>query len=259
MHTTTSDSNFLALPEGDGPFPAIVVAHDADHVTEHVASLCKRLASAGYVALARRLHHDGATNDDVACAIATALADVRAEAKVVHERVGIIGFGGGGFVAFLAACRTNVATAVSFYGEGIVRRAPGSRLEPLLGDVKRTTVPILCVFGTEDTRITAADVGALRAGLATRSKQHEIVVYSGAGHAFFADDAPSFRAEPARDAWARTLEWLEKRLGPRAAIGDRFRARVHRFVPPTSRETPRVSQHHQLLVSGAALSVMRAR
>ncbi|MCL5743568.1 MAG: dienelactone hydrolase family protein, partial [Acidobacteria bacterium] len=38
----------------------------------------------------------------------------------------------------------------------------------------------------------------------------EIVVYPGAGHAFFADYRPSYRKEAAENGWQRLLGWFKK-------------------------------------------------
>ena len=56
------------------------------------------------------------------------------------------------------------------------------------------------------------DVEAIRARLTELGKPFEIVVYPGAGHAFFNDARTQFHAGSAKDAWPRTLEWFERHL-----------------------------------------------
>jgi carboxymethylenebutenolidase len=51
----------------------------------------------------------------------------------------------------------------------------------------------------------------MRARLSKAGAPGEIHVYEGAPHAFFADYRESFRPEPARDAWERTLSFLRAR------------------------------------------------
>jgi len=50
----------------------------------------------------------------------------------------------------------------------------------------------------------------MREALKQASKPCEIVVYPDAPHAFYADYRPSYRKEPADDAWKKMLEWFKK-------------------------------------------------
>ncbi len=52
----------------------------------------------------------------------------------------------------------------------------------------------------------------MEAALKEAGKPAEFVVYPGAPHAFFADYRPSYRAEPAKDAWGRALAWFARYL-----------------------------------------------
>ena len=127
-------------------------------------------------------------------------------------RIGIAGFCVGGFMAFLAACRTDVATAICFYGGGIVNPREGLKLEPLLLEADRIKVPVLCLFGEKDASIPLSEVEAIRSRLAMQPREHEVHVYPGAEHGFFCDERSSYDAEAADDAWRRTVQWLELRL-----------------------------------------------
>jgi len=225
------EAHRAAPPDGDRS-PAVVVLQEAFGVDDHVRSVCRRFAREGYVAVAPELYHrEGAgrtfgyddfgavrphlaalTNDGIASDVGAALATLRADPAVDAGRVAAVGFCAGGFAAFLAACRTDVAAAVCFYGGGIVRERPGMKLQPLLPEAGRIACPVLAFFGAEDASIPSADVDAIGARLRELGRDFEIVVYPGAGHGFFNDERSSYRAEAAVDAWQRTLEWLERRL-----------------------------------------------
>jgi carboxymethylenebutenolidase len=222
-----------AAPPGGDPNPAVVVLQEAFGVDDHVRSVCRRFARAGYVAVAPELYHrEGAgrtfgyedfaavrphlaalTNEGIASDVRSALESLRADADVDGRRVAAVGFCAGGFAAFLAACRTDVATAVSFYGGGIARERPGMKLRPLLAEAGGIECPVLAFFGAEDASIPAADVEAIGTRLRELGKTFEIVSYPTAGHGFFNDERTSYRADAAADAWQRSLEWLERRLG----------------------------------------------
>jgi len=42
---------YLACPEGDGPFPAVVVIHEAFGLNENIKDIARRFAGEGYAAL----------------------------------------------------------------------------------------------------------------------------------------------------------------------------------------------------------------
>jgi carboxymethylenebutenolidase len=57
-----------------------------------------------------------------------------------------------------------------------------------------------------------ADVKEMEAALKTAGKTAEFVIYPGAPHAFHADYRPSYRAEAAKDGWARCVAFFNKYL-----------------------------------------------
>jgi carboxymethylenebutenolidase len=225
------EAHRAAPPDGE-PSPAVVVLQEAFGVDDHIRSVCRRFARSGYVAIAPELYHrEGAgrtfgyedfaavrphlaalTNDGIASDLRAALAALRSDPAVDGARLAAVGFCAGGFAAFLAACRSDVAAAVCFYGGGIVRERPGMKIRPLLPEADRIACPLLALFGAEDASIPSEDVEAIGTRLRALGKPFEIVSYPGAGHGFFNDERASYRADAAVDAWRRTLEWLEQSL-----------------------------------------------
>ncbi len=227
---------FVARPGAPGPFPGVVVAQEAFGVNDHIRDVCERFAAAGYAALAPELFHrqgrgievaygdmpgamaalGGLTNDGLEHDLAAALAHLRGLPGVAPDRVGLVGFCVGGLAAFIGACRLGPAATVSFYGGGIVRERPQLRFKPVIGEAARIGAPILCLFGAEDKGIPPADVESIRQALDALPVAHEVIVYPGAGHAFFCDMRPAYHAPSAADAWRRTLAWLDAHLGREA-------------------------------------------
>ena len=221
---------YVARPAAPGRGPALVVAQEAFGVNEHIRDVCRRFARAGYVAIAPEIFHRAGrgleipygnmepamaqlallTNDGIETDLAAALDYARGDSEVDAWRVGLVGFCIGGFVAFLGACRLDPAATVSFYGGGIVRARQGMLIEPLLDEADAIDAPLLCLFGSEDGGIPAADVDAIRARLETRGIGGEVVVYEGAKHAFFCDMRPNFHPAAAARAWEKTLAWCER-------------------------------------------------
>ncbi len=71
--------------------------------------------------------------------------------------------------------------------------------------------PLLALWG-EDANPSPAHAARLQEELNKHHKTYEYQVYADAGHAFFADYRPTYRAGPAQDMWRRLLLFYEKHL-----------------------------------------------
>ncbi|MGH7309586.1 MAG: dienelactone hydrolase family protein, partial [Candidatus Rokuibacteriota bacterium] len=77
---------------------------------------------------------------------------------------------------------------------------------------KDLRVPLLGLFGIEDTRPSPDDVKATEAALQKFGKTYEFHMYENAGHAFFAVDRPQYRQAAALDGWKKVFGWFDKYL-----------------------------------------------
>src|SRR6266849_6768958 len=114
----------------------------------------------------------------------------------------------GGICAFLAACRTDVRSVVSFYGGGIVAQRPNIGFSPLIDEVEKIRAPMLMFFGERDQGIPLEQVDRIRKTLDAHVKPNAVVVVPGAGHGFFCEQRASYHAEGAKIVWPHTIEWL---------------------------------------------------
>jgi carboxymethylenebutenolidase len=220
---------YYAVPDGTGPFPAVLVYQEAFGVNEYIEGEVRRLASAGYAAIAPDLFH-GKTlgHDDMAPVFAALqaltdegmLAEVRAAMTFLDEQpnvedapYGAIGFCMGGRLAVLTAIAfgDDIGAAVSFYGGNI---APDvQRLFTPLGDrITESTAPILMIYGADDESIAAPEIGRVTEALAARKKRFAISVYPDAGHAFASSTRPQYRPEAAESAWDEALAFFDRYL-----------------------------------------------
>lgn len=235
---SAENSETVLLTTADGPTPAViaepvqparggvVVIHEAFGLTEHITDVCRRFAAAGWRAVAPDLYHrQGSPVFDYsdltgALAVMRTLAGddlledidasliLLAESGTPMDRSAIVGFCMGGTVAFHAAVRRPLGAAVSFYGGGI--REPRFGEPPQLDVAGDLQTPWLGLYGDADHSIPVDDVEALRKVVAQAKVDTEIVRYPGAAHAFHNDARPGvYDPAAARDAWARTLTWLE--------------------------------------------------
>jgi carboxymethylenebutenolidase len=214
-----------------GPIPGLVVIHEAFGVNDHIRDVTRRFAAQGFLAAAPDLFprvggapEPGAPIETIMSRIgamsdADAVADLRATVQWLrgqpecNGRIGCIGFCMGGRLTLLLATHEGVLDrAVDCWGGRITRRsAPPDERRPevVVERVDRLSCPLLGVFGAEDQNPNADDVAELRAALEASRREHRILVYPDAGHAFFADYRPTWREEPAHAAWAEFLRFLE--------------------------------------------------
>ncbi len=208
---------YLARPEGDEARPGIIVLQEWWGLDEHIKDVTRRVAAAGYVALAPDLYKGVvATEPDEARKLVMELDMAEAVNEIQRainylleqpytagEKAGIVGFCMGGRLVLMTALQSeNLGAAVAFYGSPIDPAQAADFKAPLLG-----------LYGSEDSGIPVDAVNAMSEALSEAGVENEIHVYEGAAHAFFNDTRDSYNADAATDGWQRTLSWFSSHLG----------------------------------------------
>lgn len=208
---------YLARPTAAGPAPAVLVIHENRGLNPHIEDVTRRVALAGYAALAPDfLSPLGGTpaNEDLAreqigkLDVDQTLQNALAAVKWLRARerstgrVGAVGFcWGGGLVGRLATADPKLDAAVVFYG----------RVPPLV-DVPRIKAALLLHYAGRDERINA-DVPAFQKALDAAGVRYTLNMYEDAEHAFHNDtSAARYDAAAAGLAWQRTVEFFERTL-----------------------------------------------
>ena len=215
--TELKGGGYLALPDGDGPHPGVVVIHEAYGLTDHIKDVTRRFARADYAALAVDLFTDrvraicmarymtgllmGRVNlygiDDLKSGL-TFLAKLP---NVDAQRLGAIGFCMGGGFAIAWACTDSRLKAI----------APFYATNPRPLELTRRLCPVVGSYPEKD--FTARAAKALEKELTASNIEHDIKVYPGAYHSFFNEAGRTYDEEAAQDAWNRTLAFFDHRLG----------------------------------------------
>jgi len=211
-------SGYLALPEGGGKHPGIVVIHEWWGLNDWVKQEADRLAAEGYVALAVDLYRGKvATTPDVAHELARGMPQDRAvrdmesafgylaaHPSVDKNRIGSIGWCmGGGLSLQLAVSEPRLAACVVNYGSMPTDGA----------DIGKIHAPVLGNFGAQDQGITPDDVHAFEKAMKDAGKSVDAKIYEGAGHGFQnPNNKGGYRAEATADAWSRILAFYAKTL-----------------------------------------------
>ena len=245
---STADTGLVAgevgIPVADGEMPAyracpadkpnaplVLVVSEIFGVHEYIKDVARRLARAGYCAIAPELFarqgdpRKYASVPDILANITSKTADAQvmrdldatvawaAKRGADTDRLGITGFCWGGRITWLyAAHNPAVKAGVAWYGRLVGNVTEFTPRHPM--DVTdELKAPVLGLYGGLDTGIPLETVEQMEERLKSGSKAarfSEILVYDNAPHAFHADYRPSYRKEDAEDGWKRMLEWFAR-------------------------------------------------
>ena len=215
-----------AVPEGEGPFPAVLITIHGGGLDEFEEDLADKLAAAGYIAAAPDIFHRQEPCDDSAVRRSRLrdtqiLDDIAAGKRWIAEtgkadmnRLGVLGHCMGGRACYLAACTdADYRAVVSYYGGNMflpwTDDGEGETPFDRLGKLK---APVLAFYGNEDQNPSPEDADKILARLEELGIDVAAHRYDGAGHAFQNFLAPSFREDATRDSWAKSLAFLDKHL-----------------------------------------------
>jgi len=219
---------YYARPASGTGFPVVLVNEEIFGIHEYLKDVCRRLAKAGYLAVAPEIYArqgdlskmtdipqmvreviakkpDAELFSDLDATLAWAAAN-KGSATAVAET----GFCRGGRTTWLYATQNPaLKAAVAWYGT--IKGNP-SEIQPktVLDVADQLKCPLLGLYGGKDTGIAVADVQAAADKAKAAGKTVEIVVYPDAPHGFHADYRPSYRQADAEDGWKRMLAWFAK-------------------------------------------------
>ena len=219
---------YRAMPDKGGPFPTVLVCQEIFGVHEHIKDVCRRLAKSGYFAIASELYArqgDPSKYTEIPKLVAeivikvplaqvmsdldATVAYAKSSGKADTAKLAVTGFCWGGFATWMyAAHNPGLKAAVAWYGSD---RKP-DELNPknpldIAGTVK---CPVLALYGGADQSIPPETIEKRQAACKAAGKTCEFKIYPDAPHAFNADYRPSYRADAAKDGWARMLAWFKQ-------------------------------------------------
>ena len=194
----------------------IVVAQEMYGVNVYLRSVCDFYASQGFVAIAPALYdrrqrgltfaytkegHDCAQKTYTTWDFDAALADLDAARETIADsgKIGIVGFCWGGSLAWLAACRSDYAGAVAYYG---------SMMPDFASEQARC--PVIAHIGDKDTSFPLERIAQFRAA----QPSVPVFIYEGAPHGFDNENRTErYNAAAHALARQRTLAFLARHIG----------------------------------------------
>jgi len=207
---------YLSVPDGEGPFPGIVIIHEWWGLNDHIRHWADRLAADGYAAIAVDLYEGkiAAIPDDANAFMLTVAEDramevlgaafdfLASDERVKAPRRGCVGwcFGGGWSLRF-AIAEPDLDAAVIYYG----------RLIDDPEQLGKIQAEVCGIFGNLDQGIPPEQVSSFEKALAAANVTHEIHRYD-ANHAFANPSSGRYEQESAEAAWKVVRAFFARNL-----------------------------------------------
>jgi carboxymethylenebutenolidase len=213
-------TGYLAVPEGEGPFPAVILIHEWNGLVDRVREVADAMAAEGYVALAADLYSGqvGTSAEENRTLMAEHLADTEtmianldAAARFLRDRddvtgrIGTMGwcFGGGVALSYALGGEQHEATAI-FYGSLVT--------DPdVLASIDHE---VYGSFAEMDNGIPPETVNEFVSALRAAGVDNDVHIYDEVNHGFWLriDGNLELRTEPGLDAWQRLISYLDRTL-----------------------------------------------
>lgn len=213
---------YLAMPEGDGPFPSIVLVHEWWGLSDWIKENANRLAAQGYAALAVDLYGERTTDDaqeahelmraldqnEVIKNLQGGVAYLQSQPFVAKgAKIGVVGWCmGGGYARELAQASPAIGPLAICYGS---ISTDAEALERLKDNT------ILGIFGAEDRGIPTDKVKQFGELLEKQGTPATILIYQDAGHGFMRPGGPQYSEKAAKEAWEKIDQFFQKHLKQR--------------------------------------------
>jgi carboxymethylenebutenolidase len=208
-------TGYFARPAAGGQYPGVVTIHENRGVRPEIRTMAEDLAREGYAVLAVDLFGGKVVDtQDEARALTAALdqtvatENLRAAAAYLREhgsaKVASLGwcFGGGQSLQLALSGEPMDATVI-YYGRLVT--------EP--EKLRAISWPVLGIFGDKDQAISVESVRDFDAALDEIGVRNEIHLYPGVGHAFANPSGANYAPAETRDAWEKTVDFLNSTLG----------------------------------------------
>lgn len=216
-----SASNENKSGNNNGTLPAVVMIHENKGLNDHIKNMANLLARNGYVVLAVDLFKGEVTTDrnrsseltqyirdnpDIATAnLQSAVKYLASLPNVNAEKIASLGWCFGGAQSLQLALNSQdhpLAATVIYYGRLITDNATLAKIK----------WPVLGIFGDQDSSIPVDTVKAFESALNSNNIPNEIYIFKGVGHAFANPSGDNYAPKETKDAWDKTLSFLDKHL-----------------------------------------------
>ncbi|MGH3784136.1 MAG: dienelactone hydrolase family protein [Pseudonocardiaceae bacterium] len=208
--------SYYARPGAGEPAGGVLVVHENRGLVTHIKDVVRRVATAGFSAVAvdllSRQGGPDKLSDPAEYAAVLSQQDPMAMVSDLQQalsalsaagpgdRLGMTGFCfGGGMTWSALAAGAAVKAAVPFYGPPPKNPA----------GLATTKAAVLAIYAERDTRITSTK-DEMAQQLSRTGRPYQIKVFPGVDHAFHNDTGPRYNATQAEAAWVATINWFHQ-------------------------------------------------
>jgi carboxymethylenebutenolidase len=208
---------YISRPVGNAPFPAVILLHDRFGLNRTSRSLADSLALKGYLALCVDMFKGDVTGDAIqaqrfltlvndsesVAAVLKGYRYLKSLSDVAPRKIAVWGLGYGGSMAMkMITAEPSLKACVDWYGSKL----------PSTDELSRISTPIMCIFASRDAASPGPVITAFNQGLVQAGIRADLVII--AGNEGFADpaNAENFNSESLREAWERSLLFIDRRL-----------------------------------------------
>lgn len=223
-------NGYLVYPSGSNEnksgnkndtLPAVVMIHENKGLNDHIKNMANLLARNGYVVLAVDLFKGEVTTDrnrsseltqyirdnpDIATAnLQSAVKYLASLPNVNAEKIASLGWCFGGAQSLQLALNSQdhpLSATIIYYGRLITDNATLAKIK----------WPVLGIFGDQDSSIPVETVKEFESALNSNNIPNEIYIFKGVGHAFANPSGDNYAPKETKDAWDKTLSFLDKHL-----------------------------------------------
>lgn len=216
-----SESNENKSGNNNDTLPAVVMIHENKGLNDHIKNMANLLARNGYVVLAVDLFKGEVTTDrnrsseltqyirdnpDIATAnLQSAVKYLASLPNVNAEKIASLGWCFGGAQSLQLALNSQdhpLSATIIYYGRLITDNATLAKIK----------WPVLGIFGDQDSSIPVDTVKEFESALNSNNIPNEIYIFKGVGHAFANPSGDNYAPTETKDAWDKTLSFLDKHL-----------------------------------------------
>lgn len=208
----SNTKGYLAKPVNPGNYPGVIMIHEWWGLNQNIKNKAEELAREGYIVLAVDLFGSVATTPEEArkqvnslnqeLAIKNMQSGINFLQNQKVTKIGSLGWCFGGAQSLQISLKQDLEATVIYYGNLVEEKE----------QLKKLQSPVLGIFGDQDAQIPVTKVTEFEKSLKELSIDNQIFIYEGVGHAFANPSGQNFAPEQTKDAWNKTLQFLERNL-----------------------------------------------
>jgi carboxymethylenebutenolidase len=218
---SSSIDNNKSSNSKNNTFPAIIMIHENKGLNDNIKNMANLLSKEGYVVLAVDLFNGEVTTNQTRASELSqsvrnnpnvAISNLQGAVKyltslpnVNPDKIASLGWCFGGQQSLQLALNSQdhpLSASIIYYGRLVTEPETLSKIK----------WPVLGIFGDRDESIPVATVEQFEDALTKNGITNEIYIYKGVGHAFANPSGDNYAPNETKNAWQKTLTFLNKYL-----------------------------------------------